>query len=166
MRNRCAIAGAAGKQLLTIPVKGGRDHHQLYRDTRISYTENWQRKHLHAITTAYASSPFFEFYFPYLKPFFENKYEFLFDFNLHLLEVLARKLNVEYKQELTVDFVRQPNGISDYRYRKGESSINFPRYYQIFEHKNGFIPDLSIIDLLFHIGPEAKLYILKLNSLC
>jgi hypothetical protein len=165
-RNRCAIAGSAGKQLLTIPIQGGRDHHQLYRDTRISYTENWQKKHWHSIKTAYAGTPYFEYYTQQLEPLYTEKRVYLFEFNLELLHVVLRLLKLEVKHSLTVDFIRESDVICDFRYRKTGANKDIPRYYQIFEDRNGFIPDLSIIDLLFHLGPEAKSYILKLNSSC
>lgn len=165
-RNRCAIAGAAGRQLLTIPIQGGRDHHQFYRDTRISYTDNWQKKHWHGIKAAYAGTPYFEYYSQKLESLYNQRQVFLFEFNLELLHTILGLLKLEVKHSLTVDFIWQTDDVLDFRYRKVGERAEVPRYYQIFEERNGFIPDLSVVDLLFHLGPEAKSYIFKLNSSC
>lgn len=164
-RNRCYIAGAGGKLMLSIPVEGGRDHHQLYRETKISYNENWQKKHWQSIVSAYSSTPFFEYYAHALEPFYSIKHKALFDFNLQLLNVLLQLLNCDKQFKLTSGFERQPQQVIDLRYGITTNKI-LPRYYQIFENRNGFIADLSVIDLLFHMGPDANNYILKAMPKC
>ncbi|MCW5907132.1 MAG: WbqC family protein [Chitinophagales bacterium] len=164
-RNRCCIAGAGGKLMLSIPVEGGRDHHQLYRKTKISHHENWQKKHWHSIASAYSSTPFYEYYVQTLEPFYSNKHESLFDFNLQLLNVLLQLLKCDKQFELTTDFQRQPEQVTDLRYSIITNKA-LPRYYQIFEDRNGFIADLSIVDLLFHLGPDAKSYLLNTIQKC
>jgi hypothetical protein len=159
-RNRCNIAGAAGNQTLTIPIKGGRDHHQLYRDTLMAQTDHWQKKHWHSIKAAYASTPFFDYYGYRLEKFYEQTFENLFLYNLELLELILKLLKTEARHRLTETFDKKPELLMDYRYNK-ELSLQLPRYYQIFSDRNGFIPNLSIIDLLFHLGPEAKEYLLN-----
>ncbi len=148
-RNRCEIAGANGKQILSIPIEGGRDHHQLYKNVRISYTSDWQRIHWNAIKSAYGSAPFFEHYAEKLQPFYEKQYELLFDYNYQLLRTVLAMVKPKqhtYDIQFTTQFlggvIVPPSGV------RGS-------YHQTFADRNGFIPDLSIIDLLFHEGPRA-----------
>ncbi len=164
-RNRCEIAGVGGKLALTIPLLGGRDHHQLYRETKISYAEPWQHNHWQSMLSAYGSAPFFDFYAPKLQSFFEKECELLFDFNIQLLDGLLSALKIPQKHQLTSIYQKQPLEMTDLRSKKLklQTHINsYPRYYQVFEDRNGFIGNLSILDLIFHEGPVAKTYLLNL----
>ena len=162
-RNRCQIASANGKIDLCIPVV--KSNNELIRDVKISNYVNWQNQHWRSIESAYNSSPFFEYYADDLRPFFENKWLFLWDFNNGLqskiLELLEIEKEVQYteKFELNVD-----NSIMDVRnliHPKKAPIIKLSPYYQVFEQKYGFISNLSIIDLLFNMGNESQLEINK-----
>lgn len=162
-RNRCAIAGANGLQLLSIPLQGGRDHHRLYTGLNISYKADWQSNHWQSIISAYGSTPYYEHYGYRLQPFYERQHESLFEFNLQLLQAVLKMLKAEREILFTDSYVKAPNGVADLRtVRKNDMEISTPPYYQIFADKNGFIPNLSIIDLIFHKGPEAKEYLMKM----
>lgn len=162
-RNRCAIAGANGKQLLTIPLTGGRDHHQLYTQVNISYAADWQKNHWQSIVSAYGSTPYFEHYGYRLQPFYEKQFSSLFDFNLQLLTNVLKMLKVEREILFTDSYQKTPAGLTDLRtIKKNDGEIFTPPYYQIFADKNTFIPNLSIIDLIFHKGPEAREYLMKM----
>ncbi len=163
-RNRCYIAGANGRQILTIPLQGGRDHHRKYTDTKIAYTSNWQDSHWHSIKSAYGSAPYFEFYAHIFQKFYETEYVLLFDFNLQLLDAVlsALKLNKDYL--FTTEYQKGPIDLVDLRSNKQLLTAlqTLPRYYQVFEERNGFIPDLSVLDLIFHLGPQSREYMAKL----
>lgn len=160
-RNRCAIAGANGKQLLTIPLSGGRDSHRLYTDVGISYIADWQKNHWQSIVSAYGSTPYFEHYAYRLQPFYEKQYTTLFEFNLQLLHVVMKMLKAEGEMLFTDAYAKANDSLIDLRSNRKNDELTIPPYYQIFGDKNGFIPNLSIIDLIFHKGPEAKEYLLN-----
>ncbi|MFM7400094.1 MAG: WbqC family protein [Bacteroidota bacterium] len=149
-RNRCEIAGPNGRQLLSIPLVKGKNNKMPVRDVRIAYDEPWQRQHWRSIRTAYGSAPFFEHYAHELTAFYEKKYVFLFDLNLELIEfVLLQKMKWPGMIQLTdvyQPFTPRPTVIT-------------PRYPQVFEDKNGFLPDLSVLDLLMCAGKNGLDYL-------
>lgn len=157
-RNRCYIVAANGRQILTIPLTGGRDHHRKYTDTKIAYTTRWQDSHWHSIKSAYGSAPYFEFYAHIFQKFYEKEYEFLFDFNAELLQAVLSALKLKKSFEFTIDYQKEVDGAIDLRSEKN-ASVNMLRYLQVFEERHGFIPNMSIIDLIFNLGPQAALYL-------
>lgn len=161
-RNRSAIVGANGLQLLTIPLAGGRDNHRAYSQVGIAYQADWQSNHWQSIVSAYGSTPYFEHYAFKLQPFYEKRIDSLFDFNLQLLKVLLKMLKTEREIQFTGSYAKTVEGLTDLRSGRKNDEVPMPPYYQIFSHKHGFIPNLSIIDLIFHKGPEAKEYIMNI----
>lgn len=133
------------------------------KDVRISYEANWQRLHWLSLQTAYRTSAFFEFYESEFVGFYEHQYEFLLDYNMELFELLLRLLKLNVSWSLSEGYEAPYEGMSDLR------SIIHPKadtvtgaetsYYQVFSDKNGFLPDLSIVDLLFNQGPQSKSYL-------
>jgi hypothetical protein len=154
-RNRCEIAGANGKQILPIPLEGGRDHHRLYREVRISYHEDWQKKHWQSIRSAYGSAPFFEFYADRFQPFYERRYELLFDFNMDMLKTVLVAL--KFNNSLTITEAYQSADIDLRR----ETEISAIEYHQVFRERNGFYPNLCALDLLFNEGNRSKAIICR-----
>jgi len=162
-RNRCRIATANGIMDLSIPVdSAGKTP---IRDLRISDHNNWQTHHWRSIETAYNSSPFFEYYADDFRPFFEKKWLFLWDFNLALLNKTLELLDIETKIELTEQYKPETcDNFLDLRaaiHPKKEISLLLKPYYQVFETKFGFMPNMSIIDLLFNMANEAQLILKK-----
>ncbi|MDR1678310.1 MAG: WbqC family protein [Prevotellaceae bacterium] len=167
-RTRCHIAAANGVLALSIPVDKGKAAKCPIRDVRIDYSENWQQQHWRSIESAYRSSPFLEYYEDDLRPFYETHREFLFDFNLEIQERILSLLGISVTISLTDNYktcfapgeVDLRNAISP---KKTDSESHFVTqpYYQVFEQKFGFLPDLSIIDLLFNMGNEARLILKK-----
>lgn len=153
LRNRCEIAGANGKQLLTIPIVGGRDHHQLYKHVRIAYVENWQKKHWQSILSAYGSAPFFEFYAHQFEPMYVPQFEFLFEFNMAMFKTTLSALKLSKPFNLTDVYENPAVDKNDFRISKQVSDI---KYYQVFEQRNGFIPNLCALDLIFNEGNRSK----------
>ncbi len=161
-RNRCEILSPNGKQTLSIPIIKKSGTKQLISDVKIDYKNNWQLQHLKSLQTAYLSSPFYEFYIDAFMPFFEKKYTFLFDFNLEIIFTLLSELQIEKNLNFTEKYIKQYLS-GDYRnliHPKKNTSETFTeykpkKYTQVFFDKFDFIPDLSILDLLFNEGPPS-----------
>ena len=155
IRSRCEIYGANGKQLLSVPVEK-RGNHIPIMDVQISYKEDWQKIHWRSIVSAYRNSPYFEYYADEFQPFFETKTELLFDLNMSLHQVVMKLLKVEYRVAFTEKYISEyGNSVLDLR---KNDLVLFPtfQYNQVFEERHGFIPNLSILDLLFNVGPDAS----------
>jgi hypothetical protein len=158
-RNRCRICGPNGLQTLSVPVIKVNGNHTLTKDIRIAASVPWQRLHWRSIETAYNNSPFFLYYKDELEKVFGKQFDFLLDLNANLLEIISRMLRVEMKTGFTEEFVTNPEGIRDCRESSKKKNIisdrTIPPYTQVFSQKHGFLPDLSIIDLIFNMGPES-----------
>ena len=168
-RNRCVIGTANGPMTLSLPIEGNFGKNGI-RELRLSDHGNWQHQHWNSIESAYNSSPFFEFYADDLKPFFEKKPGFLFDFNEEIREKMCELLEIRATSQKTTTFLPEGeihDGLVDFRniiHPKKKMELVDPlfkpeAYYQVFDRKFGFQPNLSILDLLFNMGPEAILYL-------
>ena len=161
-RNRCYIAAANGVQALTVPVEQPGNHCPV-RDVRISDHGDWRRVHWNAIASAYGESPFFEYYQDDLRPFFERRWTFLYDFNEAIRQTVCQLIDIHPQVEYTTDYVKQhPNDFREVIHAKHplpDSDFKPRPYWQVFQQKHGFQPNLSILDLLFCMGPEAIFYL-------
>ncbi|MDR0962832.1 MAG: WbqC family protein [Mediterranea sp.] len=167
-RNRCIIAAPGGELSLTVPIVKPDSGDMLMRDIRISDHGNWRHLHWYALTSAYNHTPFFEYYKDDFAPFYEQKYTFLIDFNEALCRQVCSLIDIQPLVERTASYHIAPlPGADDFRERihpkkafRTEDSDFVPRpYYQLFEQRHGFLPNLSIVDLLFNMGPESVLYL-------
>lgn len=162
-RNRASIYSPNGKLDITVPLVKGAKTHTMMKDIRISYDFNWQRLHWLSLESCYRSSAYFEFYEDELAPFYNKKFEFLFDYNTQLLEWLIKKLKLTIGVNPTPEYFDNVDHDLDYRGimnpKKMEDIINNKQYFQVFEDRHQFLPNLSIVDLLFNQGPQAKLYL-------
>jgi len=167
-RNRCEIYSANGRIPLIVPVHRPDGNHTMTKDVLLSMHENWQILHWRAIKTAYANSPFFLYYQDELEPFFNEKANKLLDFNTQLMKVILDLIGIKVKISYTSDFILDRPEVLDYRWKITPKKIfdefDLVEYYQSFSEKHGFIPNLSIIDLLFNLGPETAEYLLKDNG--
>lgn len=165
-RNRCIIAGPDGPLPLTVPVVKPDTPKCFMRDIRISDHGNWRHLHWNALESAYNHTPFFEYYKDDFRPFYERKYDFLMDFNEELCRTVCALIDMEPRMERTTDYCcTAPEGEEDYRerihpkrdYRTEDPAFHPVPYYQVFQERLGFLPNLSIVDLLFNMGPESLL---------
>lgn len=162
-RNRARIATANGILDLTVPIVHGRKDHVPMQDIQINYDHDWQRLHWLSIQTAYRSSAYFEYYEDDFAGFYEQKSTYLLDFNMQQLELILKILKMSPKINFTERYEKIYTDVEDYRARihpKKTSVFQNPKpYYQVFEERHGFLPDLSIIDLIFNQGPQSKNYL-------
>jgi hypothetical protein len=166
-RNRLIIAAADGPIQLSIPVVGGRSIKSIYREVEIDYKSNWQRDHFRTLCTAYGNSPFFLFYRDELEQLFQKKPRLLFEWNLLCIEWVLKKLKINLQ---IMDIVSgqsddtilvKADQFSPQNYTIHSSKINV-LYQQVFEEKTGFLPNLSILDLLFNEGSHSKQVLLNI----
>ena len=208
-RNRMIIPTTNGPLSLTIPTN--HDTSLAMKDIRISDHANWRHVHWNALLSAYGESPFFEYYQDDIRPFYEKKYEFLFDFNMEIMEKMIELLDIRPHVKVTDRYVlseerRMKSFLSEEGRVKSDGSeegsvkseeFNSPeaqaqfntqhstfnaqigdfrdairpkkplpdadfipqRCYQVYEQKHGFLPYMSILDLLFNEGNEAIFYL-------
>lgn len=167
-RNRTQILSANGPLDLSIPVTKNNSK-ELSKDIRISYKENWQQKHWRAITSAYKNSPYFEHFENEIAHFYSGKFDLLLDFNQQQLELLLKILRITKNFSRSGQYEKEPGSFLDLR-EKIHPKVDFKTdirpleilskpYYQTFETKFKFIPNLSILDLLFNKGLETVDYL-------
>lgn len=157
-RNRTFIHSANGLQILTIPVKHSKIKFSML-DAKIDNSIAWQKNHWRSIQSAYSSSPFFEFYRDSLEGIYIKEYTYLTKFNFDLINLILEWTDIEMKSELSKSYkIQYKNGL-DLRENKKYSSSENIIYKQVFSDKNGFLNDLSIIDLIFNEGPNSISYL-------
>lgn len=166
-RNRSHIFSDKGRMALSIPVTKPDGNHTRTDSVRIFNEDKWYLRHWRALSAAYEKSPYFLFYRDELEDFFSGKEENLFDFDMQLIHALCDIIGIKPDVTFTTDFEKNPSDTYDLRqviHPKQPSILtDFPHYMQVFEDKQGFIPDLSILDLLFNLGPETRGYLTQLK---
>ena len=191
-RNRMLIPTTNGPLSLTIPTNHNTS--LAMKDIRISDHANWRHVHWNALLSAYGESPFFEYYQDDIRPFYEKKYEFLFDFNMEITEKMIELLDIRPKISITNEYIQNEelkvkseefNGLANHKVQSSnlkvqskevqsiadfreairpkkplpDAEFESKRYYQVYEQKFGFQPNMSILDLLFNEGNEAIFYL-------
>ena len=201
-RNRMLIPTTNGPLSLTIPTNHNTS--LAMKDIRISDHANWRHVHWNALLSAYGESPFFEYYQDDIRPFYEKKYEFLFDFNMEITEKMIELLDIRPKISITNEYIQNEelkvksieseelkvkseefNGLANHKVQSSnlkvqskevqsiadfreairpkkplpDAEFESRRYYQVYEQKFGFQPNMSILDLLFNEGNEAIFYL-------
>jgi len=160
-RNRCTILASNGVHSLSVPVTKGNKLKAPVKDIQIDYSKRWQQVHIRAFTSAYGRSPYFLYYSENLFGILQKNQRFLIDLNRELLQECLALLDINKCISYTSSY--EPAGLQpwDYRYSispKKEQVFSSKPYIQVFTEA-GFVPGLSIIDLIFNLGPDAAMYL-------
>lgn len=166
-RNRMYVATSNGRLLLNIPVLHSKEKgRKKIKDTFIENNFLWQRQHWRSLVIAYRTSPFFEFYEDDLYPIFHKEYDSLLQLNIDTINCLSTLLDLDLSISYTESYKEVYEDKIDLRNlanAKRKDKMELPKYRQVFEETIGFIPYLSVLDLLFNMGPEALTYLSNLD---
>lgn len=163
-RNRCYISGPQGRIRLSIPLEKGKNQHTLIPEVRIANETKWQSLHWKSLCSAYRRSPWFEFYEEGFLPLFERRFRYLLDWDLELMARINGFLGWSGTLGLTESFLG-PEDFPESAWARdrfhpppefGLEPDWWPRYHQVFEERTGFLPNLSILDLLFCEGKRCR----------
>lgn len=163
-RNRCEIYGANGKLNLIVPVSKNKDGRKTIAEARINNHDNWQKIHWRSLESAYRTSPYFEYYENQLKELYQVQFDLLFELNQHIHQTVLNMLKLEINHTFSSSYEKYPLEKQDYRSVFDPKIITLEKpevkeYTQVFSNKHGFIPNLSIVDLLCNCGPESINYL-------
>ena len=159
-RNRCKIYGANGPLNLTIPIRHTKSNeHQKDGNVKIMWEQDWQKQHWKSLTSAYRSSPFFEFYEDELQEVFYQQPENLMEYNLNLISCLLSWLEADINFIFADQYIKFTADENRLIQAKNMPVEKLPYYTQVFENKYGFIANLSVIDLIFNLGPQSRYYL-------
>lgn len=163
-RNRANIYSPDGALALVVPVIKGSKNHTKIKDVKISYDFNWQRLHWQSLSACYRRSAYFEYYEDDFVPFYqkEKQVTYLFDYNEQLLQLLLKLIKIKTEIKYTDEYHPEYTSIPDLRmsiHPKKETAPEQKPYFQVFEERNGFLKNLSIVDLLFNQGPQSINYL-------
>lgn len=160
-RNRCYIYNGNGKQLLSVPVKySKKEGRAKTKDILVENDFPWQDQHFKSIQTAYRVSPYFEFFEDDIQSIFTKKYKFLHDVTIDTFMFISDALQLNTSFTNTKEYILKPKE-EDFRFLaevKLQPKKQYKTYVQMFDDKHGFIPNLSILDVLFMEGPNAVSY--------
>ncbi len=161
-RNRCYIFGANGKQLLNIPISHPKTKERKKTKDILIDDSKWQKRHYKSLKSAYNHSPFFEFYESDLQKVFSKKYTYLIDVTIDTFLFINDALDLSKKHSMSKNY--DDSVSNDFRYLANTNSqldFYFEPYIQMFDHKYGFLENLSVLDLLFMEGPNSISYLEK-----
>jgi hypothetical protein len=162
-RNRARISSPNGALDLYIPVVKGSKFHTVYKDVQISDDFQWQRLHWRSFISCYRNSAYFEYYEDEFSIFYTKRYKFLFDYNLELFNWVLKQLKINTEVSFTTEYIKDVDAKFDLRDKinfKDHSALGVAKsYFQVFDDRNGFLPNMSIVDLLFSQGPLSKSYL-------
>ena len=170
-RNRYSIMTSNGVLDLTVPVKKPNGNYTKTAEVIIDYNQKWQINHWRAIESAYKKSPFFLYYEELVGQFFNSRIiDTLADWNLNILSSIAKEFDLNNEFSFTESYIHFYDDANDLRQKispkvkECENIMIFPEYTQVFMDKQAFKPNLSVIDLIFNLGPELKDYISSIQE--
>lgn len=165
-RNRCHILGANGLQRLSLPLAKGKNNQLNIREVQLSHEQDWPRQHWQSIRSAYGNAPFFFYYADQMEESIRHETSSLWDYNSGLLQTIFQLLQWDKKLESSSVYLpKQADQPGDIRtlfspkHFADEQNFDWPTYAQVFQERHGFVGNLSILDLLFCMGPQASLYL-------
>jgi len=161
-RNRAYIAHANGRLSLNIPIKHSHNGaRQATKTVEIDNSFPWQSQHWKSLQTAYRTSPFFEYYEDEIHPLFDEPANELLAFNLKIYETLCELIGIDSNFELSKEYFKNPDqkDLRQFINAKKEPLYNFQPYSQVLQEHHGFLPNLSVLDLLFNEGPNTLSYL-------
>lgn len=153
--NKTIITGANKNIILSVPLLGGRNQKILLKDVKICYTNPWHLQHIKSIKSCYGNAPFFEYYFPKIEDVIKKKYSFLHELNFASISCIYEILKSNKNFKLLQENLDTLEGTKSY-FRMNELNFAPVKYNQVFEDKNGFFKNLSILDLVFCVGPNTQ----------
>ncbi|MCO5249672.1 MAG: WbqC family protein [Chitinophagales bacterium] len=169
-RNRCNILSPNGKLILSVPVQRGKEQRSLLKDVKISYAENWVKDHWQSLVSSYRRSAYFEYYEDEIWEVYKNNYISLKDLDIATTNLIHNLLKIESDIITTDKFItyNEFEGLDlrdtiSPKTKKNVYHLSDDKYQQVFMDRMNFVPQLSILDLLFNLGPRAKDYILNLT---
>jgi hypothetical protein len=164
-RNRCTIYSANGLLDLVVPIVKTNKLKIPITEVEIAYDMPWQKLHFKAIESAYRRSPFYEYYIDDLMAFFNDRHHYLYEFNMKILQTICSLMKIPFRVQESSEYLKFTNdeiidlrnGIHPKLNQQHLDTDFVPQQYtQVFADRWGFKPNLSILDLLFNAGPEAK----------
>jgi WbqC-like protein family len=163
-RNRCCILTANGTSSLSVPVFSEKFIKTPVKEIEIDYSKRWQQVHLRALVSSYRSSAYFEYYFEDFEKIIVGKPKYLLELNRLILDATLKIIGISKQIEYTDVFEPYTESESEYRFNISPKKvipgkISHKEYFQVFSYKFGFVPGLSIIDLIFNIGPDSINYL-------
>lgn len=160
LRNKCDLLSANGKLSFTIPLEKGKNASKPIKEVRVSYDEDWVRQFKRTLKSTYGNAPFFDYIYDDVSLILDKNIEFLHELNSTLLEWSLDFIGIDKSKICYTEEYQKvaPEGTADYRNMNTIKMKQSP-YPQVFEHKFGFVDDMSVLDLLFCCGPEAIIYL-------
>ena len=158
IRSRCQILGANKPLTLNVPRVRKSSSKTAVKDLSINYDHPWQKEHWQSLMSAYRSSPYFEYYEEELVQLYKEKSNTLLDFNTKIQHKLFEILNIDKELQFTTYYQKEFEGLD---LRNHHFVTDCPSYTQVFG--TDFIPNLSILDLIFNEGPNSESYLLDLS---
>jgi hypothetical protein len=159
-RNRCRILTTNKIDTLSVPILKSNSK-ILIQEVEIDYTQPWQKIHWRAIQSAYGKAPYFEYFADYFRKLYDKKPRFLWDLNLEAMTVCLKLLRVEKEILFTTEYnkdagihVKETIDMRSLVHPKKQGEMAEVKYPQVFGRD--FVPNLSIIDLIFNEGPNGK----------
>ena len=152
LMNRCKILGAEAIITLSVPLTGGREQKNLVKELKINNSSRWNIEHQRALKSCYSKAPFFDYYFEPIQKLLAQKHEFLLELNMEIVQLLTGWFRWQGKISYTTSFEKKPPP-------NPQSPILNPQsltYMQVFGDRLPFTPGLSVLDILFCLGPQAK----------